>query len=141
MKVIKKNEVEEKSEYPKRVVCDHCGAELEYDKDDEFIGLWGIRAVRCPECDEQTWVGENREEPPVWAYTFDHTNKYSAKELECEEIQKMVSRCYEKLMSDDWSVGDHYLTQCGDTMVFGVKYEDEVNVYVTKDFWEDKTCL
>ena len=32
MKVIKKNEVET-SEYPKRIVCDHCGAELEYDKE------------------------------------------------------------------------------------------------------------
>ena len=51
MKVIKKNEVET-SEYPKRIVCDHCGAELEYDRDDEFAGLWGMKCITCPECNE-----------------------------------------------------------------------------------------
>lgn len=140
MKVIKKQEVE-KSEYPKRVICDHCGAELEYDKEDEFIGLWGIRAVHCPECLEDTWVGEEREVSPEWTYTFDHTDCSTAKKLDTTEIQELVDKCYEKLTSDSWQPGDHYLTQCGDTMVFGVKYEDEINVYVTRDFWEDKTCL
>ena len=52
MKVIKKNEVET-SEYPKRIVCDHCGAELEYDKDDEFVGIWGMKCITCPECNVQ----------------------------------------------------------------------------------------
>ena len=51
MKVIKKNEVET-SEYPKRIVCEHCCAELEYDKDDEFVGLWGMKCITCPECME-----------------------------------------------------------------------------------------
>lgn len=141
MKVIKKSEIVEKNEYPKRTFCDHCGAELEYEKDDEFIGLWGIRAVHCPECHEDTWVGEKREATPQWCSTFDHTDYSTAKELDGKEIQELVDRCYEKLTSDNWDAGDHYITQCGDTMVFGVKYEDEINVYVTQDFWEDKTCL
>ena len=38
MKVINRNEIK-KAGYPKRIVCDHCGAELEYNKEDEYNGL------------------------------------------------------------------------------------------------------
>ena len=140
MKVIKKNEVET-SEYPKRIVCEHCGAELEYDRDDEFVGLWGMKCITCPECNEDCFVSDHRVEPPNWKTTFDHTNSDSAVAIDDEEIQEMVDKCYERLMSPEWEAGEFYITMMGDTFVFGVKFEDEVNVYVTRDYWEDSTCL
>lgn len=140
MKVIKKNEVET-SEYPKRIVCEHCGAELEYDKDDEFVGLWGMKCITCPECNEDCFVSDHRVEPPNWKVTFDHTNSDSAVAIDDEEIQKYIDKCYAKLTSDEWKPGDHYLTGSGDTMIFGVKYEDEIRVFVTRDYYEDVTCL
>ena len=140
MKVIKKNEVET-SEYPKRIVCEHCGTELEYDKDDEFVGLWGMKCITCPECNEDCFVSDHRVEPPNWKATFDHTNSDSAVAIDDEEIQEMVDKCYERLMSPEWEVGEFYITMMGDTLVFGVTFEDDVNVYVTRDYWEDSTCL
>lgn len=140
MKVIKKNEVET-SEYPKRIVCDHCGAELEYDKDDEFVGLWGMKCITCPECNEDCFVSDHRVEPPNWKTTFDHTNSDSAVAIDDEEIQEYIDKCYARLTSDEWKSGDHYLTGSGDTMIFGVKYEDEIRVFVTRDYYEDVTCL
>ena len=53
----------------------------------------------------------------------------------------MVDKCYKHLMSPEWKPGEFYITMLGDTLVFGVKFEDEVNVYVTRDYWEDSTCL
>lgn len=140
MKVIKKNEVET-SEYPKRIVCDHCGAELEYDRDDEFVGLWGLKCVTCPECNEDCFISDHRVEPPNWKTTFDHTNSNSAVAIDDEEIQEYIDKCYARLTSDEWKSGDHYLTGSGDTMIFGVKYEDEIRVFVTRDYYEDVTCL
>ena len=140
MKVIKKNEVET-SEYPKRIVCEHCGAELEYDKDDEFVGLWGMKCITCPECNEDCFVSDHRVEPPNWKVTFDHTNSDSAVAIDDEEIQEYIDKCYAKLTSDEWKPGDHYLTGSGDMMIFGVKYEDEIRVFVTRDYYEDVTCL
>ena len=140
MKVIKKNEVEV-NEYPKRIVCEHCGAELEYDKDDEFIGLWGMKCITCPECNEDCFVSDHRVEPPNWKTTFDHTNSDSAVAIDDEEIQEYIDKCYAKLTSDEWKPDDHYLTGSGDTMIFGVKYEDEIRVFVTRDYYEDVTCL
>ena len=135
MKVIKKNEVEI-SEYPKRIICDHCGAELEYNEEDEHNGLWGMKCVTCPVCGEEIFVSEHRAIQPTWGVTFDHTD-----EIKDEEIQEMVNKCYERLMSPEWEAGEFYITMMGDTLVFGVKFEDEVNVYVTRDYWEDSTCL
>ena len=140
MKVIKKNEVKT-SEYPKRIVCEHCGAELEYDRDDEFVGLWGMKCITCPECNEDCFVSDHRVEPPNWKTTFDHTNSDSAVAIDDEEIQEYIDKCYARLTSDEWKSGDHYLTGRGDTMIFGVKYEDEIRVFVTKDYYEDVTCL
>ena len=140
MKVIKKNEVET-SEYPKRIVCEHCGAELEYDRDDEFVGLWGMKCITCPECNEDCFVSDHRVEPPNWKVTFDHTNSDSAVAIDDEEIQKYIDKCYAKLTSDEWKTGDHYLTGSGDTMIFGVKSEDEIRVFATRDYYEDVTCL
>lgn len=140
MKVISRNEIRE-ADYPKRIVCDHCGAELEYDKDDEFVGLWGMKCITCPECNEDCFVSDHRVEPPNWKTTFDHTNSDSAVAIDDEEIQEYIDKCYAKLTSDEWKLGDHYLTGSGDTMIFGVKYEDEIRVFVTRDYYEDVTCL
>ena len=37
MKVINRNE-NKKADYPKHIICDHCGAELEYNDEDEDSG-------------------------------------------------------------------------------------------------------
>ena len=139
MKVIKKNEVET-SEYPKRIVCEHCDAELEYDKDDEFIGQWGMKCITCPECNEDCFVSDHRVEPPNWKTTFDHVNSATAKELKNEDIQEYIDNCYKYLMNEA-KPGDFYMTGSGDTMVFGFRYEDTVDLYVTRDYYEDVTCL
>ena len=139
MKVIKKNEVET-SEYPKRTICEHCGAELEYDRDDEFVGLWGMKCITCPECNEDCFVSDHRIEPPNWKATFDHVNSATAKELKNEDIQEYIDNCYKYLMNEA-KPGDFYMTGSGDTMVFGFRYEDTVDLYVTRDYYEDVTCL
>lgn len=139
MKVIKKNEVET-SEYPKRTICDHCGAELEYDRDDEFVGLWGMKCITCPECNEDCFVSNHRVEPPNWKATFDHVDSATAKELKNEDIQEYIDNCYKYLMNEA-KPGDFYMTGSGDTMVFGFRYEDTVDLYVTRDYYEDVTCL
>ena len=139
MKVISRNETKE-VDYPKRIICDHCGAKLEYDKDDEFVGLWGMKCITCPECMKDVFVSDHRVEPPNWKATFDHINSATAKELKNEDIQEYIDNCY-KYLTNEAKPGDFYMTGSGDTMVFGFRYEDTVDLYVTRDFYEDVTCL
>ena len=83
---------------------------------------------------------DHRVEPPNWKATFDHVNSATAKELKNEDIQEYINNCYKYLMNEA-KPGDFYMTGSGDTMVFGFRYEDTVDLYVTRDYYEDVTCL
>ena len=136
MRLIKSNNI--KSEYPKRHICDECGAELEYDKEDVHIGWMGCEYVPCPACDGETMVGECRVKPPTWKTTFYHTStETGAVDIEDTEIQVYVDRVVKSLCSKKWKPGEFYITGTGNLLVLGIKWEDGVDIYVTKDYWED----
>ena len=54
IKVMNQNKPEEN--YPKKAVCDNCGAELMYDKEDKHLGLVGWEVITCPDCGYQIAV-------------------------------------------------------------------------------------
>lgn len=136
MRLIKSNNIE--SEYPKRHVCDECGAELEYDKGDVHIGWMGCEYVTCPACDRETMVGECRVQPPTWKTTFYHTSiETGAVDIKDVEIKEYVNKAVKSLCSEKWKPGEFYATSTGNLLIVGIKWEDGVEVYVTKDYWED----
>ena len=136
MRLIKSNNIE--SEYPKRHICDECGAELEYDKEDTHIGWMGCEYVTCPACGRETMVGECRVQPPTWKTTFHHTNvETDAVDIKDAEIQEYVNKVIKNLCSDKWKSGEFCVTGTGNLLVLGIKWEDGVDIYVTKDYWED----
>ena len=123
------------NEFPKRIKCDNCEAELEYDKDDVFIGAWGMKYVHCPGCEENIPVSEDRYMPITWPTTFLHTNKEKAVEIEDERVSFYVEEIKKKLMfsePDDWTI-----IRTGDCCVFGCKTEEEIEIIVTKDYYSD----
>lgn len=135
MRLIKSNNNE--SEYPKRHVCDECGAELEYDKEDVHIGWMGCEYVTCPACDSEIAVSD-RVHPPAWTVTFHHTSvETGAKDIEDDEVQKYVDKITKELCSDDYKPGEFYIAGSGNLFVFGFKWKDGVDIYVTKDYWVD----
>lgn len=136
MRLIKSNIIE--SEYPKRHICDECGAELEYDKEDVHIGWMGCEYVTCPACNKEIIVSDQRVQPPAWKTTFHHTSiETGAIDIEDDEVQKYVDKITKKLCSDDYKPGEFYIVGSGNLFVFGFKWEDGVDIYVTKDYWVD----
>ena len=137
MRLIKSNNIE--PEYPKRHTCDNCGAELEYDKEDVYIGWMGCEYVTCPACNSETMIGEcSRVQPPTWNATFHHTSaETGAVDVKDTEIQKYVDEVVKNLCSDKRKPGEFCITGTGNLLVLGIKWEDGVDVYVTKDYWED----
>lgn len=136
MRLIKSNNIE--SEYPKRHICDECEAELEYDKEDVHIGWMGCEYVTCPACNSEIMVGECRVQPPTWKTTFGHTSiKTGAVDIEDDKVQKCVNEVAKRLCSDEWKPREFALIGTGNLLVFGVKWEDCVDIYVTQDYWED----
>lgn len=136
MRLIKSNNIE--PEYPKRHICEECGAELEYDKEDVHIGWMGCEYVTCPACDSETMVGECRVHPPTWKTTFHHTSSETgAVDVKDTKIQVHVNKVIKNLCSDKWKPGEFCFTSTGNLLVLGIKWEDSVDIYVTKDYWQD----
>lgn len=136
MRLIKSNNIE--PEYPKRHICDECGAELEYDKEDVHIGWMGCEYVTCPACGSETMVNGQRVQPPTWKATFDHVcTDTGAVDVLDHEVQEYVNKVAKVLCSDEYEPGDSAITRIGNLLIFGRKWNDGVKIYVTKDYWED----
>lgn len=136
MRLIKSNNIE--PEYPKRHICEECGAELEYDKEDTHIGWMGYEYVTCPACGSETVTSENRVQPPTWKATFHHTSaETGAVDIKDTTFQIYVDKAVKSLCSDKWKPGEFYIAGTGNLLVLGIKWGDGVDIYVTKDYWED----
>lgn len=136
MRLIKSNNIE--SEYPKRHICGECGAELEYDKEDVHIGWKGCEYVTCPACDMETAVVDQRVQPPTWKVTFHHASvETDAVDIKGTEIREYVNKAVKSLCSDERKPGEFYAAKTGYLLVVGIKWNNGVDIYVTKDYWED----
>ena len=136
MKILNLSKID--SEYPKRCECPNCDAELEYDREDEWVGIFGINFVKCPNCGYEIDVTDKDTKRAIkmtWGATFDHTCSNSAINISDEQIQEMIDRTCAELKGED--VGYYFTTATGNTLVVGVKNSDSTTVYVTKDYYED----
>lgn len=136
IKVINRN-VEAPKIY--KVTCEECGAALEYEKDDTYIGALGGRELICPSCSNKVYVEEpegidldssNIEFPLHFMPPSD-----KAVDINSTQIQQWVrERLY--MAEHDTEDYGYYLTGSGDTLVFVFKHEDEYDIYVAKKYWE-----
>ena len=137
MRLIKSSNIE--SEYPKCHICDNCGAELEYDKEDAHIGWMGCEHITCLSCGEENMLDGDRMQRPTWGVTFRHC--HSGVSISDEKIQELVNHAVREICNDDYKDGEFYFLMQGNTLVIAVKHDDgEVDVWVTQDYWEDSFC-
>lgn len=135
MRLISSNE--NKSEWPKRHNCENCGAELEYDEADMHIGWMGCEYLTCPNCDSEIMLSGERIMPPTWPQTFYPISakldaKYMSDEWIADEVKSMAKR-----LVDNVSPGEFALMSCGDTLIIGLKYTDNFDIYVMREYCSD----
>ena len=141
MKVISQKIKDAQSMWPKRVFCDECYAELEVEESDVFVGEFGCHLFKCPCCGREVAIdGIERDTPPTFKQTFWHifTGKSNNMvHIEDDEIQRMIDKCVNNLISDDVEAGEHTMEATGDTAVYAFKYEDCIDIIVTQDYYND----
>ena len=141
MKVISQKIKDAQSEWPKRVMCENCQAELEIEEYDVFVGEFGCYMFKCPCCGREVAIdGIERDTPPTFKQTFWHTyddKSNDTKHIEDDEIQRMINHCVNNLISDDVEAGEFSMQGTGDTVVYAFKYEDCIEILVTQDYYED----
>lgn len=140
MKVLKDNytinEVKNKQNYPRKIVCDNCGSELEYEKSDLYMGFLGSMYLDCPLCKRKNMV-ENNEgaitltkdnvEFPVHFY---HTSKENGA-VDCcnnEEIKKYISEAIEFLRKNKEEYS--WYCQTGNLYIHVFRYDGDREYYV-----------
>ena len=141
MKVISQKVKDAQSIWPKRVFCDECQAELEIEESDVFVGEFGCYLFKCPCCGREVAIdGIERDTPPTFKQTFLHifTGKSNNMvHIEDDEIQRMIDKCVNNLISDDVEAGEYTMEARGDTAVYAIKYEDYIEIIVTQDYYND----
>ena len=123
----------------KRITCDGCHSEIEYTGDDLDYGAFGCGEITCPVCENKIDIDEecidltckNIEFPKHFLRTGKDVLKISD-----ADIQIYARECLKSLVEDaDHDYGIFAITELGDTMVIGIKYEDEYELVVAKDTW------
>ena len=141
MRIISQRIKDAQSEWPKRVICENCQAELEIEEYDAFVGEYGCYMFKCPCCNETTAIdGFDRDTPPTFRKTFLHIyddKSNNTKHIKDDEIQRMINHCVNNLISDDVEAGEFSMQGYGDTVVYAFKYEDCIEILVTQDYYND----
>ena len=141
MKVISQKIKDIRSEWPKRVFCDECDAELEIEESDVFVGEFGCHLFKCPCCGREVALdGIERDMKPTFKQTFLHIyddKSNNTKHIKDNEIQQMINHCVNNLISDDVEAGEYTMEVRGGTAVYAFKYEDCIEILVTQDYYND----
>ena len=148
MKVLKNNystnteKENETNPFPRKLVCEGCGSELEYEKSDIEFGAYGCGYLACPLCkynnelyeeDEGLTLTVNNIEFPVHFY---HTSlDTGAVDISNEEIKKYIQRGidYFRKNKNEYS----WCVQSG-TMhlaMWRMDGEEAYDVVVSKDYY------
>lgn len=115
--------------------CPHCQYTISYTEDEVDRVDNESMGVICPHCGGV--VETEHIEPFTFPDTFYHfgISKGSVC-LSDDEVQKYVNIVKCKLQQE-CQVGEYTSAGSGDTMVFGFKFEDEDEIIVAKNYWED----
>lgn len=120
--------------HPIVTTCPHCNCTLSYMEDEvERVDNEGV-GVLCPNCKEPIVL--EHVEPFTFPDTFYHFGTNETSKLTNEETQRYVDIVKRKLQQE-CQVGEYTFTGTGDTMVFGFKLEDEDEIIVAKNYWEE----
>ena len=113
--------------------CDRCGREFAYSPAAPVTGVGGMKYVHCPYCHEENIVDENRAVPPTFPKTFFHFR--NGAKLSDDQIQEYVNECLDYL--NKHRDEDFAYAATGDTFVVALRWEDQTQIVVGKDYWED----
>ena len=120
---------------PITTTCPNCHYTISYTPDEVERVDNESMGVICPQC------GGAIKTEHIEPFTFPDTFFYcgtseSAVCLSNEEVQSYIDIVKRKLQQE-LKVGQFTFTATGDTIVFGFKFEDEDQIIVAKNYWED----
>ena len=149
MKVLKNNyevaaHVSEIYTYPRKIECDKCSSELEYEEDDLEVGIFGAMHIKCPLCGHNNMLDGNENDVKLTKHNvefpvhFYHTSKDTGAVDTCnhEFVKPLINKGidYFRENKDEFA----WYSGSGNTMVyiFRMDGDEEYEVVVADSRYE-----
>ena len=130
--------------YPRKIICDQCGSELEYDVSDMEMGVLGCMHIKCPLCNEHNMLDDNENniilttDNVEFPTHFFHTSKETGAVDICNnnEVKKWINNAIAYFRKNKNEFAWH--CSSGNLLVLVFRYDGdkEYNVYVTNNYYE-----
>lgn len=144
MKILKNNtsqnsayveEVKKIAPYPRKLICEHCSSELEYEESDLRIGALGAIYLVCPCCGRDNMLEENENSITLtmnnieFPTHFFHTSKETGAVDCCNntEVKKYIQHGIEYLRS--YKEEQNWFAHIGNLYINISRWEDD------EDYW------
>lgn len=131
--------------YPRRLICDYCDSELEYDESDLYMKEYGCMYVDCPVCGHSNMLVENEhsiiltKDNVVFPLHFHHISKDDGAVDNCNEetVRKYIDEFIRYLRNhhDEYFCGGYVN---GNTYVIVERFDgdNDYEVTVSNDFYQ-----
>ena len=130
--------------YPRKMVCECCNSELEYEESDIKIGAFGCAYIACPLCGSTNFIDNSEKELTLNRYNvefpthFWHTSVENGAVENCnnKEVKDAINRAIDYFRKN--KDAENWFTACGNLHVNVTRFEGDENydVVVTKDYYE-----
>lgn len=128
--------------YPRKLVCENCQSELEYEESDLRMGALGCMYLDCPCCGRDNMLEENENTITLTANNvefpthFFHTSKENgAVDVSDDEIKKFIQQAidYFRKHKDKYA----WQTECGNLYMGVYRYDgdEDYEIIVSKDYY------
>lgn len=153
MKVLKDNytesniniKAEQTKPYPRKHICESCASELEYEKSDVYIGVYGAAYLDCPLCGYDNMLEDHEDTITLtldnieFPIHFHHASIEDGAVDTCDNkhVKEFVQRAIKSFRKDkdedDWV----RYTMSGNTMIFVFKLDGDecYEVYVGENYY------
>lgn len=147
MKVLKNNMSQNNNyikPYPRKLICDQCGSELEYEEDDMYMGWLGKMYLQCPVCKNENMLDDNENSIELtknnikYPLHFLRTNQNirNVSHITDEHIEKEIKRGIEwfRMNKSEYI----WYTEYGDLfiIIFRLDGDENYHVTITRDWYE-----
>lgn len=139
----KESHIDNANTYPRKLVCEKCGSELEYNKEDIRIGILGCALLDCPLCNHDNIIEDNEnsidltadnvEFPTHFFYTSNETGA-----VDCcnnEKIRQSIKKAIDYFRANKEEM--YWFTECGNLHVDVTRWygEESYCVHVTNNYY------
>lgn len=130
--------------YPRKLICENCKSELEYEESDLRMGEYGCMYIDCPVCKDSNMLEDNEHSIRLtvdnikFPIHFRHTSEATGAKNVCtnEEIKKCIRQAVDYFREHEDK--HEYYTSYGNLYINVHRYDgdEEYEVLVSNDFYE-----